>query len=150
MLRFMVLHHESFLIRKSADIMLICSSPQLIAACHVLHRLLMPRHSPYALIRLNFFCIVFLYFGSQISFWIVWVSSELFSSGFKYWLYLRCEKTSFSRLLHFVFLSSTFRWNCIFPNNFGKTSIISYFCPLLFVFLLKSFFYSVVKDLIIG
>ena len=25
---------------------LICSSPQLIAACHVLHRLLMPRHSP--------------------------------------------------------------------------------------------------------
>ena len=34
--------------------MLICSSPQLIAACHVLHRLLMPRHSPYALFRLNF------------------------------------------------------------------------------------------------
>ena len=34
--------------------MLICSSPRLIAACHVLHRLLMPRHSPYALVRLNF------------------------------------------------------------------------------------------------
>ena len=34
---------------------LICSSPQLIAACHVLLRLLMPRHSPYALVRLNFF-----------------------------------------------------------------------------------------------
>ena len=34
--------------------MLICSSPQLIAACHVLLRLLMPRHSPYALVRLNF------------------------------------------------------------------------------------------------
>ena len=33
---------------------LICSSPQLIAACHVLHRLLVPRHSPYALVRLNF------------------------------------------------------------------------------------------------
>ena len=33
---------------------LICSSPQLIAACHVLHRLLMPRHSPYALLSLNF------------------------------------------------------------------------------------------------
>ena len=33
---------------------LICSSPQLIAACHVLHRLLMPRHSPCALVRLNF------------------------------------------------------------------------------------------------
>ena len=34
---------------------LICSSPQLIAACHVLRRLLMPRHSPYALLSLNSF-----------------------------------------------------------------------------------------------
>ena len=50
-----------FHIRKSADITLICSSPQLIAACHVLHRLLMPRHSPYALFCLNFL------FGSHIS-----------------------------------------------------------------------------------
>ena len=33
---------------------LMCSSPQLIAACHVLHRLLMPRHSPCALISLTF------------------------------------------------------------------------------------------------
>ena len=32
---------------------LICSSPWLIAACHVLLRLLMPRHSPYALYSLN-------------------------------------------------------------------------------------------------
>ena len=32
---------------------LICSSPQLIAACHVLHRLLMPRHSPCALVHLT-------------------------------------------------------------------------------------------------
>ena len=34
--------------------MLICSSPKLIAAYHVLHRLLMPRHSPCALFRLTF------------------------------------------------------------------------------------------------
>ena len=33
--------------------MLICSSPQLFAAYHVLLRLLMPRHSPCALIRLT-------------------------------------------------------------------------------------------------
>ena len=33
---------------------LICSSPRLFAACHVLRRLLMPRHSPYALFSLNF------------------------------------------------------------------------------------------------
>ena len=32
----------------------ICVSPQLFAACHVLHRLLIPRHSPYALPRLIF------------------------------------------------------------------------------------------------
>ena len=32
-----------------------CHSPQLFAACHVLLRLLMPRHSPCALLRLNFF-----------------------------------------------------------------------------------------------
>src|SRR5699024_8226074 len=32
---------------------LICSSPQLIAAYHVFHRLPVPRHSPCALIRLT-------------------------------------------------------------------------------------------------
>ena len=31
----------------------VCASPKLIAACHVLHRLLMPRHSPCALISLT-------------------------------------------------------------------------------------------------
>ena len=31
----------------------ICTSPKLFAACHVLHRLLMPRHSPCALLRLT-------------------------------------------------------------------------------------------------
>ena len=38
-------------IRGSRDI---CSSPRLIAACHVLHRLLMPRHSPCALFSLTY------------------------------------------------------------------------------------------------
>jgi hypothetical protein len=37
-------------IRKSSDIMLVCSSPKLIAAYHVLLRLLEPRHPPCALI----------------------------------------------------------------------------------------------------
>ena len=44
---------------------LICSSPQLIAACHVLLRLLMPRHSPYALLSLNF---QFFKFSKNIAF----------------------------------------------------------------------------------
>ena len=43
-----------FPIRRSADRSLIYSSPQLIAVSHVLLRLPMPRHSPYALFRLNF------------------------------------------------------------------------------------------------
>ena len=50
----------SFLIRRSPDILLICSSPRLIAACHVLLRLLMPRHSPYALCSLNFLVLLIL------------------------------------------------------------------------------------------
>ena len=33
----------------------VCNSPTLIAACHVLHRLLAPRHSPYALSSLIIF-----------------------------------------------------------------------------------------------
>ena len=33
--------------------MRMCRSPWLIAACHVLHRLLMPRHPPCALLRLT-------------------------------------------------------------------------------------------------
>src|ERR1700741_309009 len=33
---------------------LVCSYPKLIAAYHVLHRLSMPRHPPYALIRFKY------------------------------------------------------------------------------------------------
>ena len=40
--------------------MLICSSPQLFAACHVLLRRLVPRHPPYALLRLIVYVFVFL------------------------------------------------------------------------------------------
>jgi hypothetical protein len=40
---------EGFPIRKSPDQSLLSSSPKHIAACRVLHRLLMPRHPPNAL-----------------------------------------------------------------------------------------------------
>src|SRR5471030_2954358 len=42
----------SFLIRKSRRQRLVSTSPELIAAAHVLHRLLAPRHPPCALILL--------------------------------------------------------------------------------------------------
>src|SRR5215213_6533724 len=48
-----------FPIRKSRDQRLVSTSPGLIAAAHVLHRLLAPRHPPRALIlliRKNTFC----------------------------------------------------------------------------------------------
>src|SRR5712691_8753941 len=41
-----------FPIRKSRDQRLVRTSPALIAAAHVLHRLLAPRHPPYALVLL--------------------------------------------------------------------------------------------------
>ena len=42
-----------FPIRKSPDQSLFADSPELIAGYYVLHRLLSPRHPPYALIRLT-------------------------------------------------------------------------------------------------
>ena len=45
---------------------LMCSSPKLIAAYHVLHRLLMPRHSPCALLRLTFLIAWFSNYASSI------------------------------------------------------------------------------------
>ena len=62
----------------------ICGSPKLIAACHVLHRLLMPRHSPCALISLT----------SWLRFSRIWPSPNQFGSlnknhaGFRdFWLH---------------------------------------------------------------
>ena len=44
---------SGFPIRKSTDQSLLTNSPWLIAVCHVLHRLSMPRHSPDALTTLD-------------------------------------------------------------------------------------------------
>ena len=49
--------------------MLICSSPKLIAAYHVLHRLLMPRHSPCALLCLTFVGGSLRFLGSNLKSW---------------------------------------------------------------------------------
>ena len=86
----MILHQGGFPIRKSADITDICSSPQLIAACHVLRRLPMPRHSPYALVRLN--------------------SLSNFFSLFS--LFLELLELSFRKLLISMFIFPLSRQNC--------------------------------------
>src|SRR5581483_634490 len=49
------LRMPGFPIRKSPDQSLLGGSPELIAASHVLHRLLAPRHSPCALSSLTMF-----------------------------------------------------------------------------------------------
>ena len=48
-----VLLRVGFPIRKSTDQSLFADSPWLIAGYYVLHRLLLPRHPPYALIHLT-------------------------------------------------------------------------------------------------
>ena len=65
---------------------LICSSPQLIAACHVLLRLPMPRHSPYALLRLNYFLYIWRYtIGSRFSRLNCCVSYLQFKTFYRLW-----------------------------------------------------------------
>jgi hypothetical protein len=46
-----------FPIRPSRDQALVCSSPELIAAYHGLHRLCVPRHPPHAFARLTHFSV---------------------------------------------------------------------------------------------
>ena len=76
----------------------ICSSPQLFAACHVLLRLLMPRHSPCALfsltfVEVNFVCLddiasqsrlcLLRYFSSFVKNRVLFVHLPIFHELFK-------------------------------------------------------------------
>ena len=97
-----VLHRRGCPIRRSA-VELICSWPQLIAACHVLLRLLMPRHSPCALISLNFFSNSFLF---SLSFSKNRLSFANNCYGCCYLLFLpQCDKIA------------------VFYSRFGKTNV---------------------------
>ena len=61
----------------------ICSSPKLIAAYHVFHRLLVPRHPPYALTCLTITRTAFSYIpAAQIAFCAPWSRVFLGSSWF--------------------------------------------------------------------
>ena len=104
-IRSQFLQLRGFPIRKSTDISLICSSPWLIAACHVLRRLLMPRHSPYALLSLNF------------------------SGGFKAFTlnprFSLCLNCCVSRFLQLLVLSLS---KIVFLPNFGKTNFLFFLC----------------------
>ena len=90
--------------------MLICSSPQLIAAYHVLLRLLMPRHSPCALLRLTFVSLYKTISRSPCDL-IMWVSLSVFrcSSYPHIYLYIRAfflKKPDFFLTLLFIQFSN--------------------------------------------
>ena len=130
----MVLHHRGCPIRRSAA-ELICSWPQLIAACHVLLRLLMPRHSPCALISLNFFSNSFL-FSLSFSKKIAWVSQIIVTVVVTIVL-PQCDKIAvfYSRFLErpmFLFSLIFYSIICSFLTHFIQIS-------------LNFFFYSIVK-----
>ena len=116
----MILHHGSSLIRKSADIMLICSSPRLIAACHVLHRLLMPRHSLCALVRLNF-CRYPFWISCSLSAWIA-VYHVLYSYFFRLAKLFNFTQLWKDLIFHHIFslcLLSLFVYLILFPIQFS-------------------------------
>ena len=103
--------------------MLISSSPWLIAGCRVLHRLLVPRHSPYALFRLNSLsCSIlsnlqdrFLLELSQI---IVWVVNSKDLSNL-HCFFRRCVTTPCSKIVYPLFSGKTL----IILNVFLNTTI---------------------------
>ena len=93
---------------------LICSSPQLIAAYHVLLRLPMPRHSPYALLRLNYFLYIWRYtIGSRFSRLNCCVSYLQFKTFYRLWQ------------------------NCFFFTLYGKTWF--QFADFTLLFMISSF-----------
>ena len=98
----------------------ICSSPRLIAACHVLHRLLMPRHSPCALYSLTIEWSLIDQFSS-------WIMQAIFKSFLWLKLFLPFTFRCCSTIKHATF--QTFIW---------KTSLLPCF-TLKFFFLCSVF-----------
>ena len=105
----------------------ICSSPQLIAACHVLHRRLVPRHSPCALSNLTYLM--------NISIHLLWFFSRLIIQNTFNEKILNILKTrdlpSFSALLYFLDCKTLFLFvfslSCylVFVCSFQGTTFIS-------------------------
>ena len=98
----------SFLIRTSPDIMDMCSSPRLFAAYHVLHRLLVPRHSPYALSSLTYLSLDSKTFVKQI-FW-----HKLLYSIMNTLVYLDNKIAFIITFLEYLFLNNYIFFNVLY------------------------------------
>ena len=90
----------------------ICSSPKLFAAYHVFHRLLVPRHPPYALSLLYPNCRFITFVGDAFDSRDVLVSDRFFSGCFSLFNCL----TKLPRCLDFFINFSIF--NMIFQGTF--------------------------------
>ena len=103
---------------------LVCSSPQHFAAYHVLHRLLVPRHSPYALISLIY---------SDSPYIIVFLNTLHESRHFEIAVEFSCCITAslFSTFLN-VFFSAIYFLYAVFKVHFAKA-----FTPAFHYFLRK-------------
>ena len=133
----------------------ICSSPQLFAACRVLLRLLVPRHSPCALSNLTFFWIVPLIlfvwiFAANFSLFLTLVR-RIRKQNFFYVLFWILPKVSFwpQKLIFFClksfFLSFFLRFHSVF-FLFWRFLPNGHFCPfevhLIFCSVLLSWYLS--------
>ena len=93
--------------------MAVCASPKLIAAYHVFHRLLVPRHSPYALSCLTSHNVFTLFFRNFIA-----ISLECFVVAIQRFVtfvtsFFENRKLIFSRLtLFLLYLYSVFKVQC--------------------------------------
>ena len=148
MLRYMILHHVGFPIRKSVG-------RSLFAAHHSLSQLVTS--------FIGSWCqgihLTLLFAWTSCIYPILWFSLnclsffEHFRSGF-YWL-LFAVKKQFTRLLHFVLsfhlsVKLYAHFHALFPFSFGKTniSLLDYLSSSVRFLLKKLFFYSIVKELL--
>ena len=113
----------------------ICSSPWLIAACHVLRRLLMPRHSPCALYSLTYRIIAdsqLNYAGNLTGFFEIVIVTHLYDVP---QLKLFFRNFTFERPLcclayHFHLSLFSFQGTSSDLKSDGNTRALEYFYPI--------------------
>ena len=110
--------------------MLICSSPQLFAACHVLLRRLMPRHPPYALISL---ILVVLSHNLRLIKTILQFLSLTYSFFFSSFGSSFSELQDFNMFLYALLLSFSLLLSLLFYHIFVFSSMQLSMCKMSFV-----------------
>ena len=113
--------------------MYICYSPWLFAACHVLHRLLVPRHSPCALSNLTFTW----FFNASAMQSLAWVSV------LSYFFRQNPRHIVFEDSLRLALTLSTVRFACANLPALPSFCFSTLLCKTFFFFSLSCFFSSI-------